>query len=164
MSLKDFVIGGLAVLALAVGVVGVNKQPEMTLGAFSGPEIYDTIFFKNNVVVGGDNFATTSQGAATYTAATIKNARVITHTAGAALTATLPASTTLTDFIPRSGDTATKYLLPVTTGITLEGGTGTDLNTASSTKFCVAGQVCELTFVRKSNSDIEVLLVPASGN
>lgn len=159
MSLQNLVAVAVSVAALAVSFVAYNKPAE-----FGGTEEFFTKYFREDAILGGFNFATSSQGAATYTAATFKPSKTITHTATGALTATLPASSTVPDFIPRTGDTATKFLLPVTNGITLAGGTGMDLNTASSTKFCVAGQVCRLDFVRKSNTDIEVLMTPVSGN
>lgn len=150
--------------ALALGFVALSPSSEVRVGANAGPDFYERAYFLNDATLGGTNFATSSVGAGTYTAASIINNKTITHTAASALTATLPASSTLQTLVPRVGDTATRYILPVTTGFTLAGGTGTDLNTASSTKFCVAGQVCRLDFVRKSNSDIEVLLTNPSGN
>lgn len=169
MSLKDFVLSGVisGVVALAVlfsANLGQSPMAQQPLGAFAGPDVTETMFFRGDAVLGGSNYATSSIGAATYTAGDILRNKTITHTAASALTATLPASTTLQNLVPNTGDTAVRFILPVTTGFTLAGGTGTDLNTASSTKFCVAGQVCRLDFVRKSNSDIEVLLTNPSGN
>ena len=147
------------VLVLIVGIIigNVSKVVRNTGGANAGTDHYSAESFLAGVTVGGINFATSSVGAVTYTAASLRDVSLITHTAGSALTATLPASSTI-DFIPRSGDTRTIYFAPVTTGITLAGGTGTDLHSASSTKLVPVGTVARLDFVRKSNTDIEVLL------
>lgn len=161
MSLQNLFIGLVAFVALGLGFVNY-QQPESTLSAVVGPEVLDRFVFRDGIVVGGTNTATSSAGAATYSAAQVFTSQTITHTAASALTATFPASSTVS-FIPRTGDTKTLFILPVTTGITFAGGTGLDLNTASSTKFCVAGSVCRFDFVRKSNTDIEVLMTPASG-
>jgi len=151
-----------AVLALG-GYVATNKEALVVqndpLGAAPSGDFYNPVTARQTATIGGNVVSTSSVGAATYTAANIQSTSLIVHTAASALTATLPASSTLRNFISVAGDTRTIYLAPVTTGITLAGGTGTDLNTASSTKFCVAGTVCRLDFVRKSNTDIEVLLV-----
>lgn len=154
---------------LLVGVIatiGYNMAlaPTQPLGGAAGDFHSNHETFASGVTLGGRVFATSSVGAATYTAASLTDVTLIQHTAASALTATLPASSTLTSFVPRAGDTRTIFLAPITTGITLAGGTGTDLNTASSTKFCVVSQVCRLDFTRKVNSDIEVLLTNSSGN
>lgn len=159
--MKNALFAGLVALLVAFGVVAV--QPHQPLGVAAGPEVTEKTFFFDDAIVGGRVLATSSQGTAVYTAAQVMNNKLITHTASAALTVTLPASSTISQ-IPRPGDTKVTFITPVTTGLTLAGGTGTDLNTASSTKFCVVGQLCEMTFVRKANTDIEVLLVPSSGN
>ena len=133
------------------------------LGAAAGPTHTEYQEFLDNVVIGGEVFATSSTGAATYTAANLYKKSLIQHTAASALTATLPASSTI-GWIPKAGDKAVMFLHPITTGITLAGGTGTELNTASSTKFAVAGQLARLEFVRKTNTDIEVFMTASSGN
>lgn len=112
---------------------------------------------------GGNVFATTSQGATTYTAADIEVASLIRHTASAALTATLPASSTFSSaFIPTPGDRKDICLYAITTLITLADGTGTEINTASSTKNVNAAGLGCMTFIRDSDTDIEVLLTTGS--
>lgn len=157
------IVSFIALGQAAPGPQGPAGKPGESFGAFPGGEIQVPVAFRDTVSLGGNVFATTSQGAVTYTAGAVSKFSLIQHTAAAALTATLPASSTLTGFIPKAGDTQTVYLAPITTGITLAAGTGTDLNTASSTKFCVVNSICELTFVRKSNSDIEVFLRSSTG-
>jgi hypothetical protein len=141
-------------------VIEKTVQP---VGVAAGPLHTEYQEFLDNMVVGGEVFATSSIGTATYTAANLYKKSLIQHTAASALTATLPASSTIS-WIPRAGDKAVIFLNPITTGITLAGGTGTELNTASSTKFVVANQLARLEFVRKINSDIEVFMTSSSGN
>lgn len=165
MALQSIVTSAAVALSIVALLVGLSRPTvEVPAGAAPGPDFDFPVFFRQTATPGGNVFATTSQGAVTYTAAQLLNTSLIQHTASAALTATLPASSTLSGiFAPRAGDTRTIYLAPITTGITLAGGTGTDLNTASSTKFCVVNSVCELTFVRKTTGDFEVLLKSATG-
>lgn len=168
MSLQNVFQWGLLGVVAVLAVMAYNKPATMQtvvekLGAAAGPEVTEPTFFRGTVTPGGNVVATSSQGAATYTAANFLNTSVIQHTATAALTATLPASSTLKAFVPLPGDTRVMYLNPITTGITLAGGTGTEFNTASSTKFCVVGSLCRLDFIRKTNTDIEVLFTSATG-
>ena len=168
MNTKFITVSLIVVAIIAIGGYVFPRVTELVvervveLGAFAGPDIYDTIRLHEGVEVGGGNFATSSIGAVTYTAGQVFNNKLITHTAASALTATLPASSTISQ-IAQPSMTHTVFITPVTTGITFAGGAGTELNTASSTKFCVAGSLCRLDFVRKANTDIEVLLTNASG-
>lgn len=130
------------------------------LGALTGPDIFDKVRLHDGVEIGGGNFATSSAGAVTYTADQLFNFNLVTHTATGALTATLPASSTI-PYIRDAGDSTSVFITPVTTGITLAGGTGTELSSASSTSFCVVGTICRLDFIRKANTDIEVFLTSA---
>lgn len=162
-----FCIGVVAVVALVLSGMTFNRVGQLAqviadlqspVGATPGTEFQNPTTFLQPATMGGNVFATSSAGTATYTAASLQNTSVIQHTATAALTVTLPASSTLGAFIPRPGDTRTIFINAITTKITLAGGTGTDLNTASSTKDVIAGGVARLDFVRKVNTDIEVLM------
>jgi hypothetical protein len=155
--MKNYVIGIVAVLALIVSGAAYFSQPKVQLSGASGPDFYNAVHFYDTATIGGGVTATTSAGTATYTAANLANASLISHTASGALTATLPASTTLRNFAPKPGDVRTIFVAPVTTNITFAGGTGTNLDSASSTDVCVASAMCRLDFVRKSDSDFEVL-------
>lgn len=152
-----FVVGVLLTGASVLGYAAYNQSAPQP-GAVAGPNHYDPEFFYQPVTMGGNVLATSSAGAVTYTQANLRNTSLIMHTATGALTATLPASSTLSDFIPRAGDRRVICINAITTKITLAGGTGTDLNTASSTKDIIADGLGCLDFVRKSNTDIEVLL------
>lgn len=106
-------------------------------------------------------YATTSVGAGTLTATNISKVGTILSTNTGALTLTLPASTTLTTvgFVPTAGDYHTYVVVNQGTGLlTFAGGTGTLLQTASSTKSINAGGTAELTCTRKTNTDIVCLL------
>jgi len=168
--MKDTLIISGVVLALVLAFVGVSQpsvnvdeivQEVKSLGA-AGPDFSFPALFRQGVVVGGNVFATTSAGTVTYTAASLKDVTLIQHTATAAVTASLPASTTLSNIVQSPGDTKTIYLTPITSAVTLAGGTGTALNTASSSAVCRVNGLCRMDFVRKSNTDIEVLLTSAS--
>lgn len=107
---------------------------------------------------GGGIFATSSQGSVTYPASAFDVENVIEHTTTAAVTATLPASTTLSSFVPNSGDVREVIIKNIgTTRLTLVGATGTLLKVASSTDglFMDSGDWGVLKFFRKSNTDIE---------
>ena len=129
---------GLAVaglLALTGYTVNLQSDLESRLGGNSGPETFEHSYARQAETIGGNVLATTSSTAATYTQANFSNVTLIQHTAASTLSVTLPASSTLSDFARNPGDTRTIYVTPVTTGITFVGGTGTDFDTASSTKF-----------------------------
>ncbi len=169
MNLNKLAVSISVVAVLIAGIVFFNKPAQITvdktqtLGGVAQDQ-YSEAFFHDTATVGGNILATSSIGAVTYTAASISKVSLIQHTAASALTATLPASSTLTNFIKYPGDTKTIYIHAITTGITLAGATGVDLDTASSTKNIVAGNVARLDFIRKSNSDIEVVMTQGSGN
>jgi hypothetical protein len=119
---------------------------------------------------GGGVLATTSIGAGTLTAANIATNNVIQQTNTGAITLTLPASSTLTSFIPTAGQVRSLFIANLgTAAVTLAGGTGTSIKVASSTSLIGAtglkviqiGGTGRLDFFRKSNTDIEVILTPA---
>lgn len=148
-----FGTGLVAVVALVLGFTAHNRAPQEIqppFGSVTGPNVGFEMFFMNNITVGGTDFATSSQGSVTYTAASVANSRVIEHIATAATTATLPTNAALSaaGFLPNVGDTKTVFIHASTTAITLAGNTGLTLFTASSTKNIAAGSVGELRFVR----------------
>ena len=107
---------------------------------------------------GGGIFATTSKGSVTYPATAFDVENVIEHTTSAAVTATLPASSTLSSFVPNSGDTREIILKNIgTTRLTLVGASGTLLKVASSTDglFIDSGDWGTIKFFRKTDTDIE---------
>ena len=153
------------VVALVVVLGGwyfLRPAVQPPLGA-SGTDFYSRVALTDNVTIGGNRLATSSIGAATYTAANIASVRTIEHIAASALTATLPTAASLASagFLPNVGDTATIYLHASTTKITLAGNTNVTLHSASSTKDVSAGSIGRLDFVRlgaTENSGYWVLL------
>lgn len=156
------VVGLVAVLGLALGIVSFVKSPVSTpVGAVSQPDFYNEIGAYSGVKF-SSTFATTSTGAGTLTYGNISQKTTILSTNAGALTLTLPASTTLTSFIPKAGDRVSYVLVNQGTAVlTLAGGTGTILGTASSTKNVAIGGSAILDFVRKTNSDIVVHMTTA---
>lgn len=104
----------------------------------------------------------------TATSETLQQSDISTYTAMLmspvtnSLTLTLPASSTLTAFIPKAGDVQSMAIVNVgttsasTATLTFAGGTGVNLGSATSTKAIAAGKVGIMTFVRKVNGDIAV--------
>lgn len=140
-------------IALVIGVVGgifLHAPQTPAPGAVSSPDQYVFTHFYDNVNIGGYDFATTSIGTVTYTAASIVRSHVIEHQASAAVTASLPTNAALSaaGFLPNVGDTQTLFIHASTTKITLAGGTGVTLYSASSTKEIAAGSIGRVEFVR----------------
>lgn len=136
----DKFLGGVVVaLVLAAGVFVVTRTepaPATPPSGAAGSEFSSKLILRDNEVVGGYTFATSSSGSVTYTAASFVNTRLIEHNATAAVTATFPTNTLLSSagFLPSQGDTQTIFIHASTTQITLAGGTGVTLSSASSTK------------------------------
>lgn len=180
------VLGIIVIVAVLVGgyVLGslggrqaaiVEQQPQNQLGGVT----YDRSTLVGDVYQGQANtlilrdgkfvaptlstaFATTSTGAGTLTAANITGKSTILSTNAGALTLTLPASTTLLArnyFLPSAGDRLSYVIVNQGTALlTLAGGTGTLLQTASSTKTVNIGGSALLNCVRKTNTDIICLM------
>lgn len=151
--MKDFIIGTIAVAALLLGGFALVQKTAVTAppnGAVTGPDVYAMTFFHDNVNVGGLDFATSSTGAVTYTAASIVKSRVIEHQAASAVTATLPTNAALSalGFLPNVGDTQVIFIHASTSAVTLVGSTGVQLNSASTTLLIGAGKTGRIEFVR----------------
>lgn len=117
----------------------------------------------NDGIVYSNTFATSSEGTGTYTAANITGKSTILHNATAALTATLPATSTLTTFVPNTGDRVSIVLVNIGAGVlTIAGGTGMNVYNASSTLAMPATSAATLEFVRQADTDITVLFSPAN--
>jgi len=154
------------------GIVNYNEaqlQPQEQLGAVSGPDVYQWMNFHAGYQSGGSSYATTST-ATTYTlvakdiptGTTWLNWKPNINT-----TVTLMATTSVNIAaldIPDIGDTRTIYLYNASTTvastITLAAGTGIDLQKNEDTgNLATAGtSVAELTFIRKPNKDVMVIL------
>lgn len=151
MNKLALTISVIALLVAGSAYVFIKPVQEVVnnLGA-SGATQTSRGFFLDNIVLGGNTLATSSQGSVTYTAATFANARNIEHIATGATTATLPTAALLSSagYLPNVGDSQTVLIHASTTKITLAAGTGITLHSASSTKEIAAGSVGQLTCTR----------------
>lgn len=125
---------------------------------------------------GGIRATSTTNTSETLLATDFDTENVIDYTANTGdTTVTLPASTTLTSFLPTAGQMRTVWVRNATTtaatDIIIVGGSGTLLKVASSTNQIGGGVGAQqingdtdggnharLDFVRKANTDIEVLM------
>lgn len=115
---------------------------------------------------GLDAIATTSTNY-TLLQSDLLSASLVSFTAnGGSATINLPASSTLTSYIPNAGDITSEvfYNASTTAAITLTvaGGTGTTLLSASSTAIIQSQKAANLKFVRLPNTSIIVLMSTAN--
>lgn len=159
--MKNIVFGAVAgAVVLAAGFLLVAPAAQ----SLGGQTQSSRAFFQDNVVIGGQAFSTSSQGAATYTAASFANSRLIEHNASAALTATLPTNASLTalGYLQNQGDTQTVFVHASTTAITFAGNTGVSLQVASTTKQVPANATGRVECIRLGASEarrIDCLLI-----
>ena len=168
----------ISVLALiGVGFVAVREPAPVQFGATPGGDFTNQANFLGGVV-NSTNISTSTNSSATITANEFRGwsrasvVSLIPNVTTAAVTFTLPASSTVPDLVPRAGDRATFCIRNATTtaGIymTLAGGTGTNLVVASSsisalggTKL-VSGKTGCITLIRQVQTattfDIDALL------
>jgi hypothetical protein len=151
--MKNYLITAViaAVVAVAVAYLAAPAQPVQPepLGA-AGSTFSNQVNFQDNIVVGGYDFATSSQGAATYTAAAFARSRVIEHIAAAVVTVTTPTNAALSaiGYLPNVGDTASLFIHASTSAVTLVGGTGVTVGAASSSIRVAANQTGKIDCVR----------------
>lgn len=149
-TMKNLLVSaGVAVLVVVLGFMFFTPV-QKPYGAASGPNVSFRTFFHDNISVGGNVFATSSQGAVTYPANSIVNSRLIQHIATGATTATLPTATALnaTGFLPNVGDSQVLFIQASTTKITLAGNTNVTISSASTTLDISPGKTARLEFVR----------------
>lgn len=176
--------GGIAV-AIVIAIGGyIFPQVQQVIGSVVGPDLYS--FFNVNGVFqqGGGVYATSTVNTSeTLLGSTLANVNVVDYTFNGAVaggTVTLPASTTMP--IGRlPGSTRTIFIRNATTTsgttVTIAGNTGTLFKVASSTNQIGTGGGAQqiygdtdggnharLDFVRKANSDIEVLFTAFRDN
>jgi hypothetical protein len=157
--LSFIAIGIVGVVIGATGIIASRPDAEPSLGAVSGPDVYTYWNVHGVLTQGGGVFATTSAGASTLSAADIASKNVVERSGTGALTLTLPASTTITG-INDAGQVRTIYVFNAGSGsITVAGGSGTLLESASTTAI-IANGFGRIDLVRKANTDIEALFVP----
>lgn len=163
--IKFVVALGLGAAITAGGLAYFKETPTPTTnepvsyGSVSGPDQYVFTHFYDNVNIGGFDFATSSIGAATYTAASLLKTRLIEHNAASSLTVTLPTAATLSSagFMPNPGDTQSFWIHASTTLITVAGNTGITLYSASSTKQIAAGSIGKVECVRLGATEARLI-------
>jgi len=155
-----------ALITLASGLTISSKTD---LSAIAGPDVFQKMFFHNGIQVGGTVVATTTTAAA-YTLTVKDVADELSYfsvTPNIDTTFTLMASSSIAMDklnIPRAGDTRVILLANASTtaaaSITLAAGTGVDLQKNEDTAdLAVLGlDVARLTFIRKPNTDVMVLM------
>ena len=148
-----------------VGAVDCNTTTCFTsVGITPGPLALDGTFLLNgamlasSTVTTGGNLATTTSGNTVFTASDFGHSTITMTPIVSAMTATLPASTSLTTFLPNAGD---RRCLNIDNGtstaaatITLAGGTGSLVRNATSTLVIGAGKNANLCIFRRSNTDL----------
>lgn len=152
--------------ALGSSCAGVIISTAGALSASSSIDVLGTI-----TQGGGIRATSTSNSAETLLVTDFDTENVIDYTLNVqAATLTLPASSTLSSFIPTAGQMRTVWIRNATTtatNLTIAGGTGTILKQATSTDFAgskiIFGDTdgdnrARLDFVRKTNSDIDVYM------
>ena len=171
MNTKSIIIGAVAVIVAIVVAISYDKPAVVnvttpapvvttqTLGGTPGGDFYTPVNFYQGFT-NSTTFATTSTGAGTITATNIANVATILSTNAGALTLTMPASSTLSSFVPRIGDNRQITIVNQgTANLTIAGGVGTLMKVATSsgsTLVVPVGGQARLDFVRKTNTDINV--------
>lgn len=161
--MNKIIVGFLAgAVVAAAGVAlfypSLVKSPDTKVSAASSPDVYSYQYVHGVFTQGGPSFATSSVGASTLADADMSGAGVVERSGSGTLTMTLPASTTISG-LTSSGDCRDIQFVNYGSGLlTLAGGTGTLLETASSTKTVNTNGMATLKFCRMINTDIEVLM------
>ncbi|WP_395019802.1 hypothetical protein [Dongia sp.] len=135
-------------------------------GGPSGQDVYVPTLYHGGVVTGGPVSSTsTNATSATFLASNLLNNQgyvsKISFTPNVSgITATLPATSTLKNYLPLAGDHSTVLLCNATTTatmpFTLAVGTGMNLFQATATMAVNTGHCAKLDFWRATNRDIDV--------
>ena len=172
MKQTYFTIGALVIAVITLGIIGytvrvpiVNvSQPviEKIFGASSGPEHWNVETFHDGFQMGGNIYSTsTTDTSATLLAANLRDTHIINFTPNrTATTLTLPATSTLSDWLKTTGSMDIVIICNATSTIdsfTLAAGTGMNLHQATSSMGIMNGDCSELTFIRNSDTDIELI-------
>ncbi len=178
--MKNFIIGSVAALALILSVVGLASRQQPVLGGttnFDRLELTQGLSVSDSSRYASTRFASssTSGGINSYvnstTTATLSQSDLVGYsTVGilasttAASTITLPASSTLTTLVANSGDVANFTIVnssaTATHVLTIAGGTGTTLQTASTSAVLAASKTGMLRLVRLPSTDVIAQFVP----
>lgn len=164
MSLQNLVIGVLAVVGVVLGGLAVVRpQVVQELGAAAGPEHTQLQFFKAGLTDGGGVFSTTTTVATeTLTERQMRENKVfrfLGSATAAAMTVTLPASTSMNSVLPKPGDYRTwvienGYTAAATT-TTIAAGTGVDLQEPDGQNVVIGiNNYAFLTCFREASTDV----------
>lgn len=159
------------VVVAIIALMGVFQTPvtqviEKNFGAFSGPDIYDTVTFHQSYIKGGSVVATSSEQAAyTLTSGELRrDVSYINWNVGLITTLTTMSSSSAPFSNLRIGETleVVFYNASTTAGATATfvAGTGVDLQTPAGGGDLVIGglDTALLTFTKKSDTDILMTL------
>ena len=165
-KITGFTIGALVIAVIVLGIgLAVGKpvvKVEVPLGASSGPDHYNTEIFHSGIMIGGSIRATsTNDTTATFLANDIIDRSIVNFTPNVtSITATLPATSTLRGFIKAEGASHTFFICNATSTVdyfTLAAGTGMNLHQATSSMTIMNGDCSEITLIRNSDTDMELM-------
>jgi len=162
-----FVLVIIAIGGYVFPINAVDREARKVLGGSAGPEHTEHQVFLSNFTKGGQSVATTSTASSyTLTSAELrKNVGYISWNAGLDVTLTTMASTSAPFVGLKTGESIeVLFYSATTTGattITFTAGTGVDLQEDEGGTVIVNGlELSKLTFVKKSDSDILLLVEP----
>lgn len=159
------IISIVAVLVLIVaGGIGAyalikSESPANSYASVAGPDNYNHLNFYLNHTDGGYVATSSAVTAQPLASKNLMDVSMILYTPNVlSNTLTLPASSTLSSFVPKVGDTQTVSLCNASTtagvSFTVAFGTGLIPNLATSTLTVNSNRCATLTFQRKLNQDI----------
>lgn len=169
LAVGVFVLAGVFVTKDTTVILNTSNGEKVELSAFPGPDIYADIAIHgklstdNVFTQGGKTYASsTSNATETALESYFDDENVLAYTPNVTNTLTLPASTTITDWIPNDGDVRVTYIQNAssTAGavLTLAAGTGIDIQEPTGAALTIEGlDWARLTWIRKSNTDILVI-------
>lgn len=166
MSLRTFVLIAVAIGALGALAFLMTRAPEVALEGASGPDHYVAEFFYAGLGYGSECFATSTTG--TLSASTLdKNGCIRIAASGAgqgALTITLPATTTMSGVLPKTGTCRDWWIdasaVAAATTTTLVAGSGWNLVGLDATGAGTGADVIDgaeygrLTACRENDGDV----------
>lgn len=154
------------ILTTIWGIVGFISGVYITLGLSVVSAAFETTPINPNPIFTGTNSTSTPLVATTLLNSDIVGYTTISMTPNTAnLLLTLPASSTLSTWLPLAGNAVTFYLLNATTtagvNIGLYPGIGTLIQQASTTATTTSQRYSEIKVVRKPNTDLLFMIIPA---
>ena len=187
---KKIILGAVVVVAIIaavivfathkpsrLGAVGTTSSTNFNgvigaLGSKIGTNCGDSNSFQycTGVVTQGGSLSTTTSVSLTLQPSDLGYGTILMTPIVGSITVTLPATTTagMSSFLPNTGDTTQIIIVNSTTtaaqNLTIAGNTGMKLSNASTSATIIGGGnqgVATLEFVRKSNTDINVIFSPS---